>query len=709
MINYNLFSDLIEYIPVGIVVHGPQSEILYANDRASEILGLSTAQMLGKVDIDPAWRFDFPDGTPMSLADYPVNRVLKCKEGVWGMILKVHRPVAKDVAWVLCNAFPSIGEDGEVLQVITCFTDISALKHAEEALKASEERLNLMLQGANDAAWDWDLRQHTVYYSPRWWQMIGREPDELEPTEDLWVKLLHPDDYQKVMDKMNGLFDRSGPSSFDTEFRLQTKSGSYLPVLCRGVILRGADGTPLRMSGTNMDLTERKESEARIYQLAYYDVLTGLANRTLLMERLKAAIALCERSKQIGALLIIDLDNFKILNDTMGHDVGDALLKMVADRLLQAVRRCELVARLGGDEFVIVMENLGIDERGAALKAKSVGQKVRGLLNDPFMLAGKQLRTSPSIGIALFAEGRPGLEELLKQADVAMYQAKEAGKNALRFFDPAMQAAVEERVALENDLRNGVLENEFRLFCQPQVDACGRLCGGEVLIRWQHPVRGLVMPNQFIPLAEQTDLIIPIGEWVLRKTCETLVEWESHPSLAQISLSVNVSVNQVRDHNFVERVLAIIDDCGANPARIMLELTESLMAENVEEIILKMNALRVRGVRFSVDDFGTGYSSLSYLKRFPLSELKIDQSFVREIALNQHDAVITEIIITLAKKLGLGVLAEGVETEDQLNFLLAHDCSYFQGYLFGKPCAIELFASSFMDLMEPVSRHIRQG
>ncbi|MBT1445041.1 PAS domain S-box protein [Shewanella sp. JM162201] len=302
MVNDILFSNLIEYIPVGIVVHGPQSEILYANNKASDILGLSIEQMMGKVAIDPAWRFDSADGSPMSLADYPVNRVLDAKEGVWGIILKVHRPASRDVAWVHCNAFPNLDENGDVAQVITCFTDISNVKQTEEALRASEERLNLMLQGANDAAWDWDYRQHKMYYSPRWWDMLGREPNELEPEEELWVKLLHQEDLERILEELQELMSKSGPTAFDTEFRLQTKSGDFVPVLCRGIIVRDADGTPLRVSGTNMDLTERKASEARIYQLAYYDVLTGLANRTLLMERLKAAIALCERSKQVGAL-----------------------------------------------------------------------------------------------------------------------------------------------------------------------------------------------------------------------------------------------------------------------------------------------------------------------------------------------------------------------------------------------------------------------
>ncbi|QIR14671.1 EAL domain-containing protein [Shewanella aestuarii] len=688
----NLLNNLIEYIPVGIVVHGSQSEILFSNKMASDILGLSRAQMQGKDALDPAWHFAHPDGYTLAVDDYPVNRVFKSKEGLWGMILKVYRPISHDSAWVLCNAFPSFDECGEISEVITCFIDITSVKNAENALKSSEERLNLILQGTNDAAWDWDICQHNVYLSSRWWQMIGREPNELEATEDLLFKLLHPDDLKKIMNRVAELMLPFGPSSFEAEFRLQTKSGDYLPVLSRGVVLRDSDGTALRFSGANMDLTERKESEDRIYRLAFHDVLTGLANRTFLMEHLKSVLARYGNSKQFGALLLIDLDNFKIINDTKGHDVGDELLKLVSKRLLTAARDCDFVARLGGDEFVVVLDYLTSEKHSASHMAESIGKKIIELLSKPFVFADQTLLTTPSIGITMFGQRNKQQDELLKQADLAMYHAKENGKNTLSLFEPAMQFKVEKRVELAKDLRDGLVNDEFILFCQPQMDALGKLCGGEVLIRWQHPVLGLVMPNEFIPLAEQTDLIIPIGEWVLRRTCEILCEWEQNSALKHLTLSVNVSVNQVLASNFVERVLTIIDDNGANPSLIILELTESLLAEHVEDIIFKMNELNKRGVRFSIDDFGTGYSSLNYLKRFPLTELKIDQSFVRDIPSDKNDAVITEIIITLAQKLGLRVLAEGVETEEQLQFLLDHDCQYFQGYLFGKPSPIELFA-----------------
>ena len=688
-----LLKDLIEHMPVGVVVHGPQSEIISANQTAADILGLSIDQMLGKVAIDPAWRFEASDGSPMALADYPVNRVLASRASVRDLVIKVHRPVTRDVVWVVCNAFPSIGSDGAVLQVITCFTDVTALKVAEQALQASEERLNLVLKGSSDAPWDWDLVAGTMYYSPRWWQMIGREFNEVAPTPDLWISWLHPDDGKRVQGRMDELLTDPAITSFEEEFQLAKKSGGYLPVLCRGFILRNAAGIPIRLSGTNMDLTERKQTEARIHQLAYFDVLTGLPNRTMLIERLKTAMAMAQRTRQKGALLFIDLDNFKSLNDTLGHDVGDKLLKMVAGRLQQSVRKSDQVARLGGDEFVVVLENLGEDLQVAAIESETAGQKIVTALNESFYLSNQPFRTSPSIGITLFDEDSCGCDELLKQADVAMYQAKAAGRNTLRFFDPSMQAEVDQRVAMENDLRAALQNGELRLHCQPQVNHKGELIGGEALVRWDHPVRGMVTPDQFIPLSEATGLILPLGEWVLESACRTLVQWERNARLASIPLSVNISVHQVRDPDFVSRVMAILQRTGANPARLRLELTESLMADNVNDVITKMNALRAEGIRFSLDDFGTGYSSLSYLKRFPLAELKIDRTFTRDVMTDPNDVAIIEIIIALAKQLGLDVVAEGVETEAQFEFLLSRHCGVFQGYLFGRPVPIEQFGN----------------
>lgn len=547
-----------------------------------------------------------------------------------------------------------------------------------------------MLLGSNDAPWDWDLQNQSVYYSPRWWQMSGLEVEEQPSTIALWDSLLHPDDKQRVDASLMRTLS-SSVQSFELEFRLRHKDGHYVPMLSRGFILRGDDGKALRVSGTNTDLSERKLAEERIHQLAYFDALTELPNRHLLMEQLRKALLGCARNQSQGALLFIDLDNFKALNDTLGHDMGDHLLQQVAQRLRDSVREVDTVARLGGDEFVVMLEDLSEESQETALQAEMVGQKILTELNRPYSLKGRPYRSTPSIGIALFDQHTAGLEELLKQADVAMYQAKAEGRNTLRFFDPSMQASVDLRVALEQDLRDGLQRGELLIYCQPQVNVAEQVIGGEILVRWNSPSRGMVSPAEFIPLAEATGLILPLGEFVLRQACQRLAIWAGKPELANITLAVNVCTQQMHEDSFVEQVLGILQETGANPQRLKLELTESMLAKNIEDIIAKMNRLRSHGISFSLDDFGTGYSSLSYLNRFPLEQLKIDQSFVRDALIDPGNADIARVIIALAEKLKLEVIAEGVETVEQRQFLLDNGCHNFQGFLFGRPMPLEEF------------------
>ncbi|MGV3653413.1 MAG: putative bifunctional diguanylate cyclase/phosphodiesterase, partial [Noviherbaspirillum sp.] len=437
---------------------------------------------------------------------------------------------------------------------------------------------------------------------------------------------------------------------------------------------------------------QRLQAEAvqEIRHLAYYDTLTRLPNRTLLQERLKEALA-SSASRREGALLFIDLDNFKTLNDTLGHDQGDRLLQQVALRLTSAVRETDLVARLGGDEFVVMLENLDADAGRATVQARTVGEKILAALNQPFRLAGYEAHSTPSIGIALFAGHQDDAGELLKRADLAMYQAKAAGRNTLRFFDPGMQAALSDRAALEGDLRQGMQRNEFLLEYQPQVDSKGQVIGAEALLRWRHLLRGLVAPVQFIPLAEECGLILPLGLWVLETACRQLAAWGANPRMARLTLAVNVSARQFRHPEFVEQVLAVLDKTGADPRKLKLELTESFLVDNVEDTITRMNALQAKGVRFSLDDFGTGYSSLAYLKRLPLDQLKIDQSFVRDVLTDPNDAVIARAIVALGQNLGLSVIAEGVESEAQRDFLANNGCHAYQGYLFSPPLPPERF------------------
>jgi len=479
--------------------------------------------------------------------------------------------------------------------------------------------------------------------------------------------------------------------SWQGEIWNRRKDGDLYPEWLNITAVKNAKGDVTHYVGTMIDITERKEAERKIEHLAFYDLLTGLPNRRLFVDRLQQAMAGSARSRRMGALLFIDLDNFKIVNDTCGHDVGDRLLIEVARRLDTCVRDGDTISRLGGDEFVAMLEDLSEQPQEAAAQARIVASKVLETLNLPYAIAGRVHHSTPSIGATLFVGNEDSVDELLKQADIAMYQAKSAGRNTLRFFDPEMQAAVAARASLEADLRQGIEGREFVLHYQPQVDGDRRIIGAESLLRWQHPGRGMISPAQFIPLAEETGLILPIGQWVLEEACARLADWSRDEARRDLILAVNVSARQFRQPDFVARVRLALDKACAPAARLKLELTESLVLDNVEDTIEKMGALKELGVGFSMDDFGTGYSSLSYLTRLPLDQLKIDQSFVRKLPESATDAVVVQSIITLAESLGIAVIAEGVETETQRLFLERHGCPIYQGYLFSKPVALADF------------------
>ena len=467
------------------------------------------------------------------------------------------------------------------------------------------------------------------------------------------------------------------------------KSGKEFPSWLTITAVHDKDGDVTHYVGTLIDITQRKSAEADIEQLAFYDPMTRLANRRLLLDRLQQTLAARARSRRRAAILFIDLDNFKSLNDTLGHDVGDLLLQQVAQRLLTCVRAGDTVARQGGDEFVVMLGDLSANHQEAASQAELVGEKIRLAFTPPFMLAGREHHITSCIGATLFSDHREDVGDLLKRADLAMYRAKAVGPNTLRFFDPEMQAAVTAHAALEADLRRGVREGQFVLHYQPQVDREGRLTGAEALVRWQHPSRGLVSPAEFIPLAEETGLIEPLGQWVLETACHQLMAWSARPETTHLTLSVNVSAREFRHPEFVSRVLDIINRIGVDPGKLMLEFTESLLVDDVEETIAKMNVLKARGGGFSLDDFGTGYSSLSYLRHLPLDQLKIDKSFVRDILTNSNDTAIARTIIALGQSLGLAVIAEGVETDEQRNLLARQGCHAFQGFHFGRPGPVD--------------------
>jgi diguanylate cyclase (GGDEF)-like protein/PAS domain S-box-containing protein len=455
--------------------------------------------------------------------------------------------------------------------------------------------------------------------------------------------------------------------------------------------VRDDDGLLINYVGSQYDITERKLAEDKINELAFYDPLTGLPNRTRLQERLREVMASSVKNGSHAALLLIDLDYFKTINDTLGHDMGDALLMQVARRLVSCIGTGDSVSRLGGDEFVVLLAGLGNDKPAAMAQVERTSQLILSALDHPYQLNGVAHRSTASVGVTLSSGHLVSTDVLMKQADLAMYKAKAEGRNAVCFFDPAMEAAVMARAVLERDLREAIEQQQFVLYYQAQIAEGDQLSGAEVLVRWLHPQRGIVSPLEFIPLAEDTGLILPLGTWVMETACRQLARWANEPLMETLTIAVNVSARQFQQSDFVGQVVAVLASTGARPQRLKLELTESLLAANLHQIVEKMRALKELGINFSLDDFGTGFSSLSYLKLLPLDQLKIDQSFVRDVLTDPNDAAIATTIIALARTLGLNVIAEGVETDEQRSFLAGAGCHAYQGYLFSRPLPVADF------------------
>lgn len=571
---------------------------------------------------------------------------------------------------------------GKALRMLGAAIDITERREAELDLTRAHALLYeqaLLLDQARDAIIASRIDGEITYWNRGAQRLYGWSADEVFSRNMLDLVTEGRAHYAEGMRLALQHGDWQG------EVAKQRRNGTVVVVETHLSLVRDEEGNPKALFAIETDITRRKEDERAIEKLAFYDPLTHLPNRRLLLDRLEQALAAARRSRRNGALLYIDLDNFKTLNDTLGHDKGDLLLREVARRLDASVRKSNTVARLGGDEFVVLLDELSYDQELAARQAEAVAQNVLERFIAPFLLDGHEQHSTPSIGITLFDADAPSAEEVLKRADLAMYQAKADGRNAARFFDPYMQAAIVSRVALETDMRASLQRKQFSLHFQPQVDWMGRTRGVEALVRWLHPQRGWVSPALFIPTAEESGLIVRLGGWILEEACKQLRAWAAHPDKTNWTVAVNVSVRQFNHPDFVDQVNAVLRKTGANPDRLKIELTESTLIQNVEGTIHKMRALKERGVGFSLDDFGTGYSSLSYLKRLPLDQLKIDQSFVRDVTSEQNDAEIARAILGLGRNLGLEVVAEGVETEAQRGFLHDEGCYLYQGFLFGRP------------------------
>ena len=648
----------------GIFKTGPDGRITVYNERVLELLNLpeslmATRPTLADLTRVQAERGDFGEG--YSLVD---------RRG--------HDYVAQGAVAAAPALYWRTTRDGRTFEVRTTtladgslvrtFADVSDYVRVENELRESEARFRSLSDLSSDWYWEHDAEGRFV-------QLAGDLSVNGIPLSDVmgrtrWeIGALNMTDADWAAHR--AVLAAHQPFR-DLELQRRRADGSMHWISVSGVPVFDANGALRGYRGVGRDITERKQVESQIERLAFYDSLTGLPNRRLLVDRLQHATLAVARSDTQGALLFIDLDNFKDLNDTLGHDTGDQLLLQVAQRLKGCVRESDTVARFGGDEFVVLVEGLSPDPAHASAEAALVSSHIITTLGKPYALGDASHHSTPSIGIALFGQQTVSVDELLKHADLAMYQAKAAGRNTQRFFDPDMQAA---------------LAVHHRLVVQHQLLV---LQGAEALVRWRHPRRGMVSPAEFIPLAEQTGLILPLGQWVLEAACAQLVAWQRSSLTRQFFLSVNVSVRQFRQPDFVEQVLGVLDATGANPERLKLELTESLLMADVEDVIARMEHLRRYGVGFSLDDFGTGYSSLSYLKRLPLDQLKIDQGFVRDLQTDPNDAAIVRTILALADSLDLAVVAEGVETTGQLEFLQRYGCKAFQGYLFGRPMPAEV-------------------
>ncbi|MFT4241571.1 MAG: EAL domain-containing protein [Acidovorax sp.] len=670
------FDALFNQTAVGVSqVEMTQGRLVRVNQRYCDIVGYTADELLA-MDFQT---LTHPEDLEPNLAS--MER-LRAGEVAEFRMEKRYRHKDGRMIWIDLTVVPLWAPGASQGFQIAVVQDITERKRMEDTLRTSEHRLRGILERLPVGACLVRRDGHIDFRNRRYVEICGYT-DADAPDVDTWWRRAFPDKAERkaVLRSWQAEMRRAkaaGGVIASAEYTILCGNGTKKPVEVSGVEME--DGHLITM----VDLSQRKQAEDEIRYLAFYDPLTRLPNRRLLVDRLQQALAASARHQRSGALLMLDLDNFKTLNETQGHDKGDRLLLQVAHRLRASVHEDDTVARQGGDEFVVVLEDMGDSPEDAAARTEEAAQRILAALREPYTLDGEVHHSSLSMGIALFSGMRETAEELLKRADLAMYQAKSAGRDTLRFYDPQMQAAVSARAALELDMRAGLAQGQFELYYQPQVER-GCITGAEALLRWRHPRDGFVSPAHFIPLAEETGLILPLGEWVLRAACEQLARWAQDPLLGRLSLAVNVSPRQFHQSGFVAQVLAALAVTGADGRSLKLELTEGLLLADVEDTIQKMGQLRGYGVGFSLDDFGTGYSSLAYLKRLPLDQLKIDQSFVRDVLTDPNDAAIARTVVALGTSLGLRVIAEGVETEAQREFLERHQCHAWQGYLFSPP------------------------
>jgi len=683
-VNEELFRQVTSQLPgmafLALLKADGTREYSFVSDGVRELFGVEPSDVIG-------------NGNLLKSFWHPEDRA-SVEAGVAGSAAQgqpfslQYRIVLGDgtVKWVQTTS-SSISSDHRGNLRCGVVLDITHSKRAEEQLRQSEERWKLALESTGDGVWDWHIQSGMEYYSRRYKEMYGYSEDKVWQQSDQFEDIVHPDDKEQLLRDQQAHFEGRTPT-YRNEHRVRCSDGSWKWILSRGMVIsRDAQGKPVRMIGTHTDITEWKKSEALIWQQANYDPLTGLPNRRMLRDRLEQDIRKCKHDGLQLAILFIDLDHFKEVNDTLGHDSGDLLLIEAADRIRHCVRDSDTVARMGGDEFTVVLSELSGAER-----LERILQKILGALSAAFQLGDEQVFISASIGITMYPADATEVENLFKNADQALYVAKGAGRNRFSFFTSALQEAAQTRVRLANDLRAALAEQQFRVVYQPIIDlGTGDIRKAEALIRWQHPTRGLISPTEFIPIAESSGLIIDIGEWVFRQAADQVVQWRElhHP---HFQISVNKSPVQFHSDGSTRKSWAQhLQSLGLPGGSIAVEITEGLLLDTSATVTQQLMEMRQTGVQVSLDDFGTGYSSLTYLQKFEIDYIKIDQSFVRNLVPSSTDLALCKAIIVMAHELGMKVIAEGVETAQQRDLLVAAGCDHGQGYLFARPMSARDF------------------
>ncbi len=691
-----------------LIVCDPDGTILTLNDAARDIMGLQPGEAkTGKVyelpllnentDIGKRVSDCILSGTPMQDAEtclytakgerlyilWSMDIIRNEKQKFNGIVLRgIDITSHKNTEHKLKESYLELeAAHGRLLvaenEMRRQYEDLNARDHE---LKRSEERYRLAVEGVNDGIWDWDGRDGKLFMSNRCRSIMGFESMNRNLTIEDWFEIIVKEDIEKFNKSFTQYLTEPQSNHFQIEYRIKTRNGGLKWIRTRGMAIWDGSGIPFRVAGSNTDITEQKLSEERIHHLAYYDSVTGLPNRTLLQDRFMIASANALRRQRMVAIYFLDLDNFKTINDTIGHSFGDQLLLKVSEELKSKLRKGDTIARLGGDEFILLQSNIR-----EMSEVYYLAERLLDIFKQPWLLNGHEFYVTASIGVSLFPNDSSDLQSLMKNADAAMYKAKEMGKNTFQVYTQELNLKMMERMRLETYLRKAASGDEFRLYYQPKIElATGRVSGVEALIRWADSGSGWIMPGEFIHIAEETGLINSIGEWVLRTACHQLTKWHAE-GYGDLKMSVNLSARQFQEKNLVARISGIIEETGVKPEYLELEITESIAMKDLDYTVSVLNELKKMGMGIALDDFGTGYSSLNYLMRLPINNLKIDKTFVREITTNHNQAMIAKVLISLAHSMKLSVTAEGVEERSQVEFLKQEHCDVVQGYLFSVP------------------------